>query len=215
MAVNKRGRPVGISGQALVLKPNEVNTVLRLARTRSRVPDRSEVALCMSLFLGLRAKEIAALKWGDVFDEDGKPRDVLRLMSAYTKGAKTRDVYLSAPHLRKVLVNYGWLLKPMKSPESPLIRSQKGGHMSAASMARYLKGLYREAGLTRAPSIADQHDFAGRSPTFFAGEPPDSFPPLGDMEVELIGVTDCTSFLPRECAANRMAKLFISKLATH
>jgi integrase/recombinase XerD len=159
MAAAKRGRPIGISGQAPVLKPNEVNAVLRLARTRSRVPDRSEVALSLSLFLGLRAKEIAALKWGDVFDDEGKPRNVVRLLSAYTKGAKTRDVYLSAPHLRKVLTHYGWLLKPLKSPDSALIRSQKGGNMSSASMARYLKGLYREAGLNRASSHTGRRTF--------------------------------------------------------
>jgi integrase len=69
MAALKRGRPIGISGQAPVLKPNEVGTVLRVARSRPRLPERSEVALSVSLYLGLHAKEIATLKWGDVFQD--------------------------------------------------------------------------------------------------------------------------------------------------
>ena len=159
MVQKHRGRPKGISGQAPVLKPNEVNTVLRLARTRERMPEKSEVTLCISLFLGLRAKEIASLLWGDVFDEDGKPRDVIHLKSAYTKGNKTRDVYLSAPHLRKILTAYGWLYKTRKSPDSALIRSQKGGNMTASSMARFIKSLYREAGLSRASSHTGRRTF--------------------------------------------------------
>jgi integrase/recombinase XerD len=159
MPNTRRGRPKGITGQAPVLKPNEVNTVFRLARTRDRFPEKSEIALCMSLYLGLRAKEIASVKWEDVFDEDGKPHAVLRLKSAYTKGAKSRDVYLSAPHLRKSLTHYGWLLKNKKLPDSALIRSQKGGHMTPSSMARFLKGLYKEAGLPKASSHTGRRTF--------------------------------------------------------
>jgi integrase len=83
MSQFRRGRPHGHSGQAPVLKPNEVNTVFRLARTRSRMPEKAEVTLCVSLYLGLRAKEIASLRWGDVFDEEGRPGTVMHLKSAY------------------------------------------------------------------------------------------------------------------------------------
>jgi integrase/recombinase XerD len=159
MSKHRRGRPNGISGQAPVLKSNEISTVMRFARSRERMPEKSEVALCISLYLGLRAKEIASLKWADVFDEIGNPRTVLHLKSAYTKGNKTRDVYLSAPHLRKILTAYGWLYKTRKSPESALIRSQKGGNMTASSMARFLKGLYKEAGLPKASSHTGRRTF--------------------------------------------------------
>ena len=159
MPKSSRGRPSGISGQAPVLNPNQVNTVIRLARTRARLGDRSELALCFSLYLGLRAKEIASIKWEDVFDEGGNPKLILRLKSAYTKGAKTRDVYLSAPQVRKVLNNYGWLYHKKRSPDSALFRSQKGGNMEPASMARFLKGLYREAGMANASSHSGRRTF--------------------------------------------------------
>jgi integrase len=82
------------------LKSNEFGTVLRLASARNRMPEKAEVTLCVFLYLGLRAKEIASLRWGDVFDEEGKPHSVMHLKSAYTKGNKTRDVYpLILPYL--------------------------------------------------------------------------------------------------------------------
>jgi integrase len=55
----------------------------------------------MSLGLGLRAKELASLKWSDVYDDAGRVRQLVHLKAAYTKGAKTRDVFVSSPSLRK------------------------------------------------------------------------------------------------------------------
>ena len=105
----------------------------------------------MSVGLGLRAKELAALRWADVFDGSGALRDVLHLKAAYTKGAKTRDVYLSSPRLRQALIEYRSQSQP-GDPTSPLFRSQKGGNLSPSSMVRFLKCLYREAGLPTASS---------------------------------------------------------------
>ena len=108
----------------------------------------------MSLGLGLRAKELAALKWADVYDDAGRVRPVLHLRAAYTKGGKTRDVFASSPALRRVLEKYGegrWLLGAAASQAS-MFASQKGGPMTAASMARFLKAVYAEAGLARASS---------------------------------------------------------------
>ena len=65
--------------------PVQVKTVLRLAAARPRLPDRSTVVLMMSIGLGLRAKELAALRWVDLFDTNWTLRDVLHLKAAYTR----------------------------------------------------------------------------------------------------------------------------------
>jgi len=113
----------------------------------------------MSFYLGLRAKEIASLRWGDVFDDGGRIRDVLHLKAAYTKGAKTRDVFLSAPGLRQVLAQFAQRYPDGRRPDAPLFRSQKGGHLTAASMARFLKQLYVEAGIPNASSHSGRRTF--------------------------------------------------------
>jgi integrase/recombinase XerD len=152
--IAKRGRPPGTSGRAAVLTRAQVRQVFRVARNRDRLGDRAEAVFALSIGLGLRAKELAALKWADVYEADGKVRPVVHLKAAYTKGARTRDVFVSSSPLRKVLARYGeerWVMSA-RSSQAPLFASQKGGHLTAASMARFLKCLYREAGLTGASS---------------------------------------------------------------
>jgi integrase/recombinase XerD len=110
--------------------------------------------LALSISLGLRAKEIASLTWADVYTEDGSIREILHLKAAYTKGARTRDVFLSSPRLRQLLEKYietsGPWLSAMRT--APLFMSQKRGHMTAGSVARFLKQLYQEAGVPEASS---------------------------------------------------------------
>jgi integrase/recombinase XerD len=69
--------------------------------------------LALSIGLGLRAKELAGLRWADVYDQDGRVRKIVHLKAAYTKGGRTRDVFVSSPALRRVLEKYGerdWVL---------------------------------------------------------------------------------------------------------
>jgi integrase/recombinase XerD len=56
----------------------------------------------VSFYAGLRAKEIAALKLGDVFDDTGAVRDQFILSVDQSKGGQRRTVYLNQ-RLRKRL----------------------------------------------------------------------------------------------------------------
>jgi integrase/recombinase XerD len=76
---------------------------------------------------------------------------VLHLKAAYTKGERTRDVYVSSSWLRRVLGEYHARGRPWDLG-APLFRSQKGGHLTPASMGRFLKQLYCDAGLPGASS---------------------------------------------------------------
>jgi integrase/recombinase XerD len=89
-----------------------------------------------------------------VYDNDGRVRRVVHLKAAYTKGGRTRDVFVSSPALRRVLEKYGerdWL-GSARASQAALFASQKGGPMTACSMARFLKAIYAEAGIAGASS---------------------------------------------------------------
>lgn len=159
MTSRSRGRPSGRTGPAPILGPDEIRRVLRVLKSRSRFSARAEVAFHMSFYLGLRAKEIAALHWGDVFSDTFRVRDVLHLKAAYTKGSKKRDVFLSSPRLRQVLAQFAQHYPEGRKSDAPLFRSQKGGHLTAASMARFLKQIYVEAGLASASSHSGRRTF--------------------------------------------------------
>jgi integrase/recombinase XerD len=105
----------------------------------------------MSLGVGLRAKELCSLRWIDVFEREGQVRNVLHLKAAYTKGAKIRDVFLSAPKLRRALEEYHSECRPWDF-NTALYPSKKGGNLTPTSMARFLKQLYQEAGIPKASS---------------------------------------------------------------
>ena len=108
----------------------------------------------MTIGLGLRAKELAGLTWADVYETDGRVRKIVHLKAAYTKGGRTRDVFASSPSLRRALERYRETrsVPSARASRAPLFASQKGGPMTACSMARFLKALYREAGIAGASS---------------------------------------------------------------
>ena len=161
MANKTRGRPAGQGGQAPVLANDEIRRVMRLARARQRHGIRAEVALSLSFYLGLRAKEIASLKWNDVYDGNGEVKSVLTLYAAYTKGSKTRSSFLTSPQLRSCLTRYGKdsSLNFWKSAETALLQSQQGGHLRPASIVRMLKQLFIEVGLPHASSHTGRRTF--------------------------------------------------------
>jgi len=154
-----RGRPAGQPGQAPTLQPDEIRRLLRVAKSRPRLASRAEIALFLSLYLGLRAKEITSLRWGDVFDKEDRLSNVLRLKAAYTKGSKTRDIFLTAPRLRQALVDYGQSYSAWRQPDSPLLKSQHGQALRTGSMVRFIKQLYLEAGLPEASSHTGRRTF--------------------------------------------------------
>jgi integrase/recombinase XerD len=128
--------------------------VFRVAKSRGRHAARAEAALALSIGLGLRAKELTSLCWADVYEADRRVRQVVHLKAAYTKGGRTRDVFVSSPALRRVLEKYGerdWL-GSARASQAALFASQKGGAMTPCSMARFLKAIYAEAGIAGASS---------------------------------------------------------------
>lgn len=54
---------------------------------------RNRAALMLSYLAGLRVGEIAALRWGDLLDGEGRVREQLRLSAAVMKGVHARGVH--------------------------------------------------------------------------------------------------------------------------
>jgi integrase/recombinase XerD len=77
---------------AQTLNEAQFRKVLHYCRTR-RHANRDTAIFMVSFFAGLRAKEIAALKLGDVFDAEGRVREQFTLESDQTKGGQRRSVF--------------------------------------------------------------------------------------------------------------------------
>ena len=119
---------------------------------------RNRAVLLFSHYLGLRAKEIAGLVIGDVFDPRTGIRDTLRLFK--TKGDKFREAFLVNEETREALNAY-LTYRGVTHTETPLFLSQKGGAFSANTMQRMIGNLYRRASV-RGSSHSGRRSFATR-----------------------------------------------------
>ena len=84
---------------AQTLNEAQFRKVLHYCRTR-RHANRDTAIFMVSFFAGLRAKEIAALKLGDVFDAEGRVREQFTLESDQTKGGQRRSVFINKGSIR-------------------------------------------------------------------------------------------------------------------
>lgn len=144
---------------AQTLNEAQLRRVLHYCRSR-RHPTRDETIILFSFYAGLRAKELAALTRGDVFDEDGNVREQFILCAKQSKGGKTRTVYINQ-RLRRALADYGAKLY-LQDPNRPLFESQKGGHFSANTMCQLFLDIYKAVGLKDASSHSGRRTYITR-----------------------------------------------------
>ncbi len=144
-------------GQAKVLSEDELERVYTIAAA-GRIGKRDTVLLDFSFMLGLRVKEMSALKVKDVTNSSGKILSEFRLTHKQSKGSNGgRAVYLTNKAVRKHLQTYldsregdlnRWLFKSQKTQFTP------------NSLQMLFKRLYRKAGVKGAKSHSGRRTFA-------------------------------------------------------
>ena len=145
--------------QAQTLNEAQLRRVLQYCQTR-RHPLRDRTIVLVSFNAGLRAKEIAALTEGDVFDDTGAVREQFVLQGRQSKGGKARTVYLNQ-RLRRALAEYAAGLN-LSDPNRALFESQKGGHFSANTMCQLFLDIYKAVGLKDASSHSGRRTYITR-----------------------------------------------------
>lgn len=145
--------------QAQTLNEAQLRRVIQYCRSR-RHPTRDETIILTSFYAGLRAKEIAALTVGNVFDETGSVRAQFILNASQSKGGHTRTVYLNQ-RLRRALQDYSAVIR-ITEPQRALFASQKGGHFSANTMCQLFLDIYKACGLKDASSHSGRRTYITR-----------------------------------------------------
>jgi integrase/recombinase XerD len=145
--------------QASTLTEAQLRRVLQYVSTR-RHALRDRTILLVSFNAGLRAKEIAALLVGDIYDANGAVREHFNLRRAQTKGGHERTVYLNRT-LRRALAEYRMLVEHRK-PTDALFSTQKRGAFSANTMCQLFLEIYAAAGITGASSHSGRRTFVTR-----------------------------------------------------
>ena len=142
--------------QATTLNDAQIKRALRFCQSRKHVT-RDTTILQFSLYTGLRAKELAALRIGDVYDAEGAVRTQFTLSKSQTKGARTRTVFVNK-QLAQALAEYQHCTRSTCAT-APLFRSQKGGHFSANTMCQLFLNIFHACGLKGASSHSPRRTF--------------------------------------------------------
>jgi len=110
---------------------------------------RNKTIIILSYKLGLRAKELASLTVGDVFQND-KVLSLLSLSKEQTKGEKQRELSLENKLVKDILklwiADIEEVYPRLFNTDLPLFRTQKKQVFTAGRMAECIKSIYKNAG---------------------------------------------------------------------
>ena len=152
-------------GKARVLDENEFKRLLLVARD-AQMSERNVAIIYCSFGLGLRAKEIAALKISDIFDEKLNVLEEVNLTRSMTKGEKQRHIYINNKKISKALSEH---IKTRQKKEGALFRyndwlfkTQRKESFSPDILQKWFRKLYDKAGIKGASSHSGRRTFITR-----------------------------------------------------
>jgi integrase len=141
---------------ARVLAKADVRRLIRHVQT-GRYPLRDRATVLLSFRAGLRAAEIAGLRWEMVLRPDGRVDDVVSVARQISKGKRSGRRIPMHVELRAAL---RMLHKEQGSPiTGPVIRSERKRHMRPRSICQWFAARYRALSLAGASSHSGRRVF--------------------------------------------------------
>ena len=140
---------------AKTVLPTELDALLDFAKNR-RYADRNRVMVLLSFKAGLRACEIAGLRWEMVLGSDGAVGDQLLLAQGITKGGRGRTIPMH-PQLQEALQH---LHQSQSGPTTgPVLRSERRSGFKTQSVVNWFASAYHELGLVGCSSHSGRRTF--------------------------------------------------------
>ena len=140
---------MALATQAKILTKGQIEAVLGFLNS-TRYPERNRVIFLLSVRAGLRAKEIACLKWEMLTDAEGKLGTAINLVDGASKGRSGRVIPLNKELLAA--------LKALRAtqtrfrPSLYVIATERATQTSPAAIANLFAAWYRSLGFTGASS---------------------------------------------------------------
>ena len=151
---------MGLGKQAKTLSKPQIKMLSELL-INTRYGLRDQTILYFSVKSGLRAKEIAMLKWSMVMNSDGSVGDYLHLPNSSSKGKSGRIVQLNKD-LKKSLIS---LLEQHRQPQdfepqtSSIFRTERSQPTSAQAIVNMFQRWYKLFGLVGCSSHSGRRTF--------------------------------------------------------
>ncbi|OYU33186.1 site-specific integrase [Novosphingobium sp. PASSN1] len=146
---------MGLGKQAKVLNQKQVDALHHhVGNLRNGL--RNQVIVLLSVKAGLRAKEIAALRWSMVQDASGQVGDAIHLTDKASKGKSGRVVPLNR-QLRSALVIL--FESQVHSVTDYVIQTARSDHTSAQVVVNLFRRWYADLGLLGCSSHSGRRTF--------------------------------------------------------
>ncbi len=142
---------MSLSKQAKTLTKPQADAVLAYLST-TRHPVRNRVIFLLSLKAGLRAKEIASLKWDMVTDAEGKLADEIALTNDASKGKKGGRIIPLSKELRLALSLLKAEAETALRPSPFVIVTERATNTSSYAIVNKFGAWYRALGFAGASS---------------------------------------------------------------
>jgi integrase len=141
--------------QAKLISSAVLRRMLRHVQQRSREPARDRVMILLSVRAGLRAAEIAQLRWSMVLDASGRIGDTLGVIDQIAKKRRGRNIPVH-PELRAALHA---LMSQTGESDGPVITSARGGAMQPNSIVNWFVALFAVLGIDGCSSHSGRRTF--------------------------------------------------------
>ena len=150
---------MSLQKQAKIMTPQQEKVVLSYV-SESRDPLRNKVIFLLSVKAGLRAKEIASLRWEMLMESDGSLGDYLNLTNQASKGSGGRKIPLNAS-LKSSLTDLFLLVRerPHFSPERSVIRTERSASTSPQVIVNLFSRWYTALGFVGCSSHSGRRTF--------------------------------------------------------
>jgi integrase len=143
--------------QAKVLADKQLDQLLIYVGV-TRHLERNRVMILLSAKAGLRAGEIAQLTWDMVLDPAGEVSTIIELHNKAAKKGSGRVIPVHL-ELRAALI----ALKAQTIAHGPVIKSERGGAMTAVSIVNWFAKAYRRLHLAGCSSHSGRRTFVTRA----------------------------------------------------
>lgn len=148
---------MGIGKQAKVLNQKQVEAVLHhIGQRRNGL--RNQVIFLLSVRAGLRAKEIASLRWSMVLDASGGVGDAIHLTNEASKGNSGRVIPLNR-QLRALLIEAYEIVNSDPRKNTCVVFTERSPSTSAQAIVNLFQRWYRELGLIGCSSHSGRRTF--------------------------------------------------------
>lgn len=153
---------MALGKQAKIVSDRQVRALLAEIEFH-RYPLRDRVMVLLSVKAGLRAIEIAGLRWRLVTDAKGEIADVIAFENTASKGRRGGRLIPLHPDLKAALVALRRERGENARPDLPVIFSERDRGLSAGAAAVWFFRLYRSLGMIGCSSHSGRRTFVTKA----------------------------------------------------